>query len=70
MSDGTRRITHISELTGAFSDVISMQGILLFEKQGIGPNGKVRDGLYSTLIVPKCVVKIYYRRYSHPGRYD
>ena len=39
MSDGSRRITHITELTGAFSDVISMQDIFLFEKKGIGPNG-------------------------------
>jgi pilus assembly protein CpaF len=57
MSDGTRRITHISELTGAFSDVISMQDIFLFEKQGIGPNGKVKGRFISTSIVPKCVEK-------------
>src|SRR6185437_14568965 len=29
LSDGSRRITHISELTGAFSDVISMQDIFV-----------------------------------------
>jgi pilus assembly protein CpaF len=33
MSDGSRRVTHITELTGAFSDVISMQDIFLFEKE-------------------------------------
>ncbi len=27
MSDGTRRITHVTELTGAYTDVISMQDI-------------------------------------------
>jgi pilus assembly protein CpaF len=58
MSDGTRRITHITELTGAFSDVISMQDIFLFEKKGIGPNGKVRGKFYATGIVPKCADKI------------
>jgi pilus assembly protein CpaF len=58
MSDGTRRITHITELTGAFSDVISMQDIFLFEKKGIGPNGKVRGRFSSTGIVPKCADKI------------
>jgi pilus assembly protein CpaF len=57
MSDGTRRITHITELTGAFSDVISMQDIFLFEKKGIGPNGKVKGRFISTSIVPKCVDK-------------
>ncbi len=57
MSDGTRRITHITELTGAFSEVISMQDIFLFEKQGIGPNGKVKGRFISTGIVPKCIEK-------------
>ena len=58
MSDGSRRITHITELTGAFSDVISMQDIFLFEKKGIGPNGKVRGRFSSTGIVPKCAEKL------------
>jgi pilus assembly protein CpaF len=58
MSDGTRRITHITELTGAFSDVISMQDIFLFEKKGIGPNGKVRGRFSATGIVPKCAEKL------------
>jgi pilus assembly protein CpaF len=58
MSDGTRRITHITELTGAFSDIISMQDIFLFEKKGIGPNGKVKGRFYATGIVPKCADKL------------
>jgi pilus assembly protein CpaF len=58
MSDGTRRITHITELTGAFSDVISMQDIFLFEKKGIGPTGKVKGRFYATGIVPKCADKL------------
>jgi len=58
MSDGSRRITHITELTGAFSDVISMQDIFLFEKKGIGPNGKVRGRFYATGIIPKCADKL------------
>jgi pilus assembly protein CpaF len=53
MSDGSRRITYITELTGAFSDVISMQDIFIFEKEGIGPTGKVRGRFRATGIVPK-----------------
>jgi pilus assembly protein CpaF len=53
MSDGSRRVTHITELTGAFSDVISMQDIFLFEKEGLGANGKVRGRFRATGIVPK-----------------
>src|SRR6202046_543596 len=53
MSDGSRRVTHITELTGAFSDVISMQDIFLFEKEGLGPTGKVKGRFRGTGIVPK-----------------
>jgi pilus assembly protein CpaF len=53
MSDGTRRVTHISELTGAYSDVISMQDLFVFEKEGLGENGKVRGRFRSTGITPK-----------------
>lgn len=53
MSDGSRRVTHITELTGSFSDVISMQDIFVFEREGIGPNGKVKGRFRATGIVPK-----------------
>jgi pilus assembly protein CpaF len=53
MSDGTRRITHISELTGNFAEVISMQDLFVFEKEGLGANGKVRGRFRGTGIVPK-----------------
>jgi pilus assembly protein CpaF len=58
MSDGSRRVTHITELTGAFSDVISMQDIFLFEKEGLTPNGKVKGRFRSTGIVPKFADKL------------
>jgi pilus assembly protein CpaF len=58
MSDGSRRITHISELTGAFSEVISMQDIFLFEREGLGPNAKVKGRFRSTGIVPKFADKL------------
>jgi pilus assembly protein CpaF len=53
MSDGSRRVTHISELTGTYSDVISMQDIFLFEKNGLDVNGKVKGRFFATGIVPK-----------------
>src|ERR1700721_1641697 len=53
MSDGSRRVTHVTELTGSFSDVISMQDIFLFEKEGLGANGKVKGRFRATGIVPK-----------------
>jgi pilus assembly protein CpaF len=53
MSDGSRRITFITELTGAYSDVISMQDIFVFEKEGITATGKVKGHFRSTGVVPK-----------------
>src|SRR3984885_785698 len=58
MSDGSRRVTHIAELTGAFSDVISMQDVFLFEKEGLGPTGKVKGRFRGTGIVPKFSEKL------------
>ncbi len=53
MSDGTRRVTHISEIAGTAGDVISLQDVFLFEKRGVGPNGKVIGRFVATGIVPK-----------------
>ena len=53
MSDGTRRVTHISELTGNYAEVISMQDLFLFERQGLRPDGRVRGLFRGTGIVPK-----------------
>jgi pilus assembly protein CpaF len=58
MSDGSRRITHISEITGATSEVVSMQDIFLFEKQGLGPADKVKGRFFATGIVPKFAEKL------------
>jgi pilus assembly protein CpaF len=41
LSDGTRRVTKISEVTGMEKDVIVMQDIFLFKQTGLDPKGKV-----------------------------
>jgi pilus assembly protein CpaF len=58
MSDGSRRVTHISEITGICDQVISMQDVFLFQKKGLGPNGKVLGRFYATGIVPKFSEKL------------
>jgi pilus assembly protein CpaF len=58
MSDGSRRITHITEITGTSGDVVSMQDIFLFEKQGLAADNKVRGRFYATGIVPKFAEKL------------
>jgi pilus assembly protein CpaF len=58
MSDGSRRITHISEVTGTSGDIVSMQDLFLFERQGLAGNGKVKGRFYATGIVPKFADKL------------
>ncbi len=53
MSDGTRRVTHISEITGANGDVINMQDLFLFERKGLDPQNKVKGRFFATGVAPK-----------------
>ena len=58
MSDGTRKVTAISELTGMEGDVITLQDLFLFERTGISPEGRVCGRFRATGIRPKCSEKI------------
>jgi pilus assembly protein CpaF len=53
MSDGTRKVTSIAEITGMEENVISMQEIFAFNKKGIGPDGKVIGAFQPTHIRPR-----------------
>jgi pilus assembly protein CpaF len=53
LSDGTRKVTNISEITGREEDVISMQDIFTFERRGIGPDGRVIGSFVPSGIRPK-----------------
>ena len=53
LSDGTRKVLCISEITGMEGDVVTMQDIFVFEKRGIKENGEVYGGFVSTGIRPK-----------------
>jgi len=53
MSDGSRRVIHLTEITGMEEDTVSMQDVFLFEKQGIGKDGRVIGTFTATGIRPK-----------------
>ncbi|MGD0787032.1 MAG: CpaF family protein [Terracidiphilus sp.] len=53
MSDGTRKVTSVSEITGMEENIISMQEIFTFTKKGIGPDGKVIGAFQPTRIRPR-----------------
>jgi pilus assembly protein CpaF len=53
MSDGTRKVTSISEITGMEGDIITMQEIFAFEKAGVTQEGKVVGRFRATGVRPK-----------------
>src|ERR1700757_5133768 len=53
LSDGSRKVTSISEITGMEGDVITMQEIFLFEKIGVTQDGKVIGRFRATGVRPK-----------------
>jgi pilus assembly protein CpaF len=58
MSDGTRKVTSITEITGMEENVISMQEIFSFQKRGIGPDGRVVGAFQPSRIRPRFLDKL------------
>jgi pilus assembly protein CpaF len=58
MSDGSRRCTAITEITGMEGDIITLQDIFVFEKRGLSPEGKVIGRFAATGIRPKFYEKL------------
>ena len=58
MSDGSRRVTHITEITGTSDRSSACRTSSCFEKKRRGPNGKVLGRFYATGIVPKFAEKL------------
>ncbi len=53
MSDGSRRVTNITEVTGIETDIVTLQDIFVFEKRGLSPEGRVMGRFAATGILPK-----------------
>jgi len=53
LSDGTRKVIAISEIVGMEGDMIKMQDIFVFERQGIDENGNVRGQFRASGIRPQ-----------------
>jgi pilus assembly protein CpaF len=58
LSDGTRKVMSVSEITGMEENVVSMQDIFTFNKKGIGPDGKVIGVFQPTHIRPKFLERL------------
>ena len=53
LSDGSRRVTSISEITGMEGDTITMQEIFLYERAGVDSQGQVIGRFRPTGIRPR-----------------
>jgi pilus assembly protein CpaF len=51
-TDGSRRVTHVTEISGMEDDVVSMQDVFVFDKQGISPDGRVLGAFTATGVRP------------------
>jgi len=53
MSDGTRKIVSVAEITGMEGSVVTMQDIFVYSKRGIKENGEVLGDFVATGVRPK-----------------
>ncbi|MBS1240692.1 MAG: type secretion system protein, partial [Gemmatimonadetes bacterium] len=53
LSDGTRKITQVAEITGMEGDIVTMQDIFTYERAGIAEGGKVIGQYVASGIRPK-----------------
>jgi len=58
LSDGTRKVVAISEITGMEADVVTMQDIFVFQRRGIGEKGDVLGEFIPTGIRPKLAERL------------
>jgi pilus assembly protein CpaF len=58
LSDGTRKVIALAEITGMEGDIVSMQDIFVFRKRGIRDNGEVLGEFIPTGIRPKFAEKL------------
>jgi len=58
LSDGSRKVMSISEITGMEENVISMQDIFTFQRKGVGPDGRVVGVFKPSRIRPKFLERL------------
>jgi len=58
MSDGSRKVVSISEITGMEENIVSMQDIFTFSRKGVGPDGKVIGTFTPSRIRPKFLERL------------
>jgi len=58
LTDGSRRVTNITEVTGMEGEIVTLQDVFVFEKRGLTPEGQVIGRFAATGIRPKFYEKL------------
>jgi pilus assembly protein CpaF len=58
MSDGSRRVSSVTEVTGMEGEVVTLQDLFVFEKRGVTQEGRVMGRFAATGIRPKFYEKL------------
>jgi pilus assembly protein CpaF len=58
LSDGSRRVVNVAEITGMDEDVVSMQDIFTFVRKGIGANGRLIGAFQPSRIRPRFLERL------------
>jgi pilus assembly protein CpaF len=53
LTDGTRKLVSLQEVTGMEGDVIAMHEIFRFEQRGVDANGRVQGAFSATGVRPR-----------------
>jgi pilus assembly protein CpaF len=56
--DGSRRVTHVTEVLGMEGDVISLQDVFVFRQQGVDKDGRVRGSMQPSGLRPHCLERL------------
>jgi pilus assembly protein CpaF len=55
LSDGKRKVTHVTEIVGMEGQVVQMQDIFVFNRTHTGPDGSVHGEFRATGLRPRCL---------------
>jgi pilus assembly protein CpaF len=58
LSDGSRRVVSLTEVTGMEGEVVTLQDLFVFEKRGLTPEGRIIGRFAATGIRPKFYDKV------------
>ena len=69
LQDGSRKITHITEVLGMEGDIITLQDVFVFDRKGLDDRGKVKGVHRASGLKPRCLDKLVSMGINVPDEY-